>query len=81
MNVEKVKEKARIQMYYQGLNMRLVQIAGDLAKMRASDAILDRKSASEVTEQDASEALYRSMYRAELEKEAAEIRKITGWKE
>ena len=81
MSIEKIKEKARIYMYYQGLFGRLRDIAADIAKINAQDALYNKKwkdsKVESLSEEDVSEALFRSIYKSELEKEAAEIRKIT----
>jgi len=77
MNIERITEKARIYTYYQGLNYRLREIAADIARIDAQDELFGQKTADEITEYDANEALFRSIYRSRLEKEAAEIRLIT----
>lgn len=78
MNKRKIVFKAKVQTFYQGLNMRLQAIASDLAKMNAQDYVFDNKEDAP-TEEEIKESIYRKVYRAELEKEAKAINELVAF--
>jgi len=77
MNIEKIREKARLIAYFNGLNIRLIHIAGDLAKIEAQNEEYALTDPGEITEEMRHQETFRRIYREKLIQEAAGIREIT----